>query len=154
MNYFAKNSVNKMRIPSVDEWGDIDADFDVKSAWKIFGGKKNEDLFQEYYRDVLSRVSELRFMPCGVFCYYILGFRDFLMGGVYKQFSDADVASSFLDLIEYRLKSDCQCIECPWKELFTTVEWVAEHQTLFDAPITIYGDFKEKAMKIRSLIPN
>lgn len=60
-------------------------------------------------------------------------------------------ASSFLGLIEHTLQWAPSTIEPVMDEILEAVDFVARNQARYEADIQIYGDFKERAQRIRSL---
>jgi len=93
-------------VPSKSEWGDCSGDFDRMAAYNSFFGKTNEQMQRDFFRDVLSRVMELRFMPRAPFRYYMLGFCHYVMSGRFPTFASGDAAAGFLGLIEEKLIED------------------------------------------------
>lgn len=137
-----------INIPTEKQWGDWKSDVDILSAHKIFFGKTNDEVQGDFYRCVIERADELRFMPDEVFQYYILGFRDFIMAGNFQLFDDADAASSFIKLIEYKLENSFSTISPLMTELMPSITYVCENQDKFGASVDTYGDFREKLKKI------
>ncbi|MEZ9369749.1 hypothetical protein AB4140_13100 [Shewanella sp. 10N.286.51.B2] len=139
-------------IPTEAQWEEWLGDIEVVSAHKTFFGKSNDEVQVDFYRCVLERADELRFMPDEPFQYYILGFRDFILAGNFQLFDAADAASSFLKLVEYRLSKKPDSIKPICDELIPTVNYVSKNQKMFDADVDIYGDFCELKIKIELLI--
>lgn len=151
MMRIAEMTVRNQRLPTREDWGD-GSDPDVRGAYKTYFGKTNDQLHEAYYRDVLSRVSELRFMPTVPFQYYMLGFRDFVVRGHFRQFSKPDVASSFLELIEDRIRRDPTSVCAIVDQLDSTIDYVAKNQSAYEADAEFYGSFEERAESIRELL--
>jgi hypothetical protein len=141
------------QIPTDEQWNVAALDIDAKSAYKVFFGKSNEDMQNSFYKCVIERVDELRFMPEIPFQYYILGFRDFITAGNFQMFEEADAASSFLKLIEFRLRNEPISIMPVIDELIPAVDYICSHQSSFDADVDIYGDFMKKKSDIHDLLP-
>jgi len=74
-----------MPVPTEAEWGEYQADLDQKYAHSLFAGHTNEEMQPHFYRNVIERTDELRWMPEVPFRYYMLGFRDFVMAGKFVQ---------------------------------------------------------------------
>lgn len=139
-------------IPSEEDWGDYQNDYDMQSAYKIFFGKTNEEVTDDFYRDVLSRVSELRFMPLKPFQYYMIGFKEFVEKGKFRQFTSADCVSSFLEIIEFKLETEKESILPIINELIPTVEYITTHQEKYGAEESIYGNFIDRKNDILRML--
>jgi hypothetical protein len=94
-----------MPVPTEAEWGDYQADLDQKYAHDLFAGHTNEEMQPHFYRNVIERSDELRWMPEVPFRCYMLGFRDFVMAGKFAHLEGSDAASCFLGLIEENSKA-------------------------------------------------
>ena len=62
-----------------------------------------------------------------------------------------DAASSFLNLVEQKLKTEIDSIAPIMKDLLPAIEFVAMNQERYDADRDIYGDFREQLARIKSL---
>ena len=145
--------MKKDQIPTEKDWAGYENDMDAAYAHKIFFGKSNDQVQDEFKRCVIERVSELRFMPKAPFQYYVLGLRDHVMN---RDFDDAwdkgsDAASCFLKLVLQKLKEQPAYILPVIQELMPAVEFVAKNQTIYEADPQIYGDFGEILNEIREL---
>lgn len=139
-------------IPTLDDWGDFESDLDTKAAYKVFFGKTNEEVQQDFYRCVLERADELRFMNGKIFQYYILGFRDFILSGDFQDFDDSDAASSYIKLIEFKLTNSPDDVLPIFSDIKQSLEYVASNQERFNASPDIYGDFTQKLINIKRTI--
>ena len=90
---------------------------------------------------MIEAACDLRWMPQRPFRYYMLGFRDFVLGGEFEEFSRSDAASCFLRLVLEKLETKPQDIRPIMLELLPAIRYVAENQSLFEAKRSIYGDF-------------
>ncbi len=143
-------------IPSEEDWGNYQDDLDQEYAHGIFAGRDLDQVMPAFARSSIDRAEELRFMPTIPFRYYIFSFCEFvtspevltLNGGM----DASDAASCFLDLIVYKLVHQKSDIEPIIDEVMPFVEQVALNQSLYDADIDIYGDFKEKLFLIQKLV--
>ena len=70
----------------------------------------------------------------------------------FQLFDDADAVSSFIKLIEYKLKHSRSMMTPLIAELMPSIIYICDNQTKFNASIDIYGDFKEKIKAIREII--
>ncbi len=140
-----------MPVPTEAEWGDYQADLDQKYAHDLFAGHTNEEMQPHFYRNVIERTDELRWMPEVPFRYYMLGFRDFVMAGKFSHLEGSDAASCFLSLIEEKLESHPGHILPIMPELLSAIRHVGQNQTSFDADENIYGKFQEKLEQIEAM---
>lgn len=140
-----------MPVPTEAEWGDYQADLDQKYAHDLFAGHTNEDMQPHFYRNVIERSDELRWMPEMPFRYYMLGFRDFVMAGKFAHVESSDAASCFLGLIEEKLENQPAHILPIMPELLPAIRHVGKNQTSFDADENIYGKFLEKLARIEAM---
>ena len=138
-------------IPTEDDWENYQDDLDAKYAHKIFFGKTNNEVQEDFKRSVIERASELSFMPIKPFQYYVLGFKQFIEIRDFNQFDDADAASCFIRLVESMLTKKRNFIKPVLNELMPTVRHIAENQSAYDADEQIYGSFKEIYQNIQKL---
>ena len=140
-----------MRVPTENDWGDYRTDLDTKYAHDLFAGRTNEEMQTYFRRNPIEKTGELRWMPPVPFRYYVLGFRDFVMARDFEFLSGSDAASCFLGLVLEKLENQPSDIIPVLPELLPALEYVAENQAQFDADRNIYGDFREKLARIRTL---
>jgi hypothetical protein len=140
-----------MGVPTEAEWGNYDANLDQKYAHDLFGGHTNEEMQAHFYRNVIERTDELRWMPILPFRYYMLGFRDFVMAGNFDHLQDSDAASCFLGLVEEKLERQPDFILPIIAELLPAIRHVGQNQPSFHAKEDIYGSFEEKLKRIEAL---
>ena len=142
-------------IPSEEDWGNYEDDEDQHDAHQSFSGRDLVEVFPVFARSAISGTENLRFMPTLPFQYYIFAFCEFLISEEVLTLNDgvnaADAASCFLGLIIYKLEHQRADIEPIFDELMPYIEYVVSNQSLFDADIDIYGDFKEKFSLIQKL---
>jgi hypothetical protein len=151
LNVAIDSAEKTMPVPTEEEWGDYQADVDQKYAHDLFAGHTNEEMQPHFYRNVIERTDELRWMPEVPFRYYMLGFRDFVLAGKFSDLWNSDAASCFLGLVEEKLKSHPGCILPIMPELPPAIRHVGQNQTSFDADEEVYGKFKEKLDQIEAL---
>ena len=104
-----------------------------------------------FQRNPIERTDELRWMPDVPFRYYMLGFRDFVMGKKFGFLNASDAASCFLGLVSEKLEKHPQHIVPIMPDLVAALEYVAHHQAAFEAKESIYGNFLEKLSRIKAL---
>lgn len=139
-------------VPSKAAWGELRADdLDVHAAYKDFFGKSNSEIQQAYTNCAIEMADSLRWMPPNPFRYYIKGFAQFILGGNFHEFDAADAASSFLRLIEDKLRKQPDSIAPAIDEVLSAVEYLANNQMTFGADPDIYGVFIEKRKVIEEL---
>lgn len=140
-----------MNVPTEAEWRDYQADLDQKYAHDLFAGHTNEEMQPHFFRNVIERTDELRWMREVPFRYYMLGFRDFVMAGKFAHLEGSDAANCFLGLVEEKLEKQPDYILPIMLELFPAIRHVGQNQTSFDADENIYGGFQEKVDRIEIL---
>jgi len=144
-----------MTIPTDTDWRTPTRDdLDAAYARRMFLGKSAKDTLPMFRENVLERVEDLRFMPPVPFRYYVLSFRTFVLSdaALEDELVSADAASCFLDLVESKLKEDPSSILPVIWDLLPAVESVATQQERYAAPVSIYGDFLERARRIKALL--
>ncbi len=148
----------KSDIPTEKEWGAYQDDLDQNYAHGIFAGRDLIQVIPSFARSSIERAEDLRFMPTIPFRYYIFAFCEFITSAevlILNGGMDAsDAASSFLNLVIYKLEHQKDDIAPVINEVMPFVERVAMNQNLYEADIDIYGDFKEKFFLIKKLAGN
>jgi hypothetical protein len=144
---------NALSVPTEEDWGDYKSDLDQEYAHRVFAGRTKQHMEPRFRNNPIESTDELRWMPDVPFRYYMLGFRDFMIG---KDFDgqESDAASCFLGLILEKLEKQPLTIAPIMKELLPTIEYVAQNQAQFDAEIEIYGNFLDKLARIKTLYAN
>jgi hypothetical protein len=138
-------------VPGPDDWAGYEADMDVTYAHRLMFGKTVAEVIEHFAgARSIERSSELLYMPRRAFQYYVLAFVDYLASDEARE--DSDGASTFLGLLLNREEKDPGSVAQIWESLAPTVEFVATHRTYFDADTNIYGDFPERAEKIREKV--
>lgn len=142
--------LRRMRIPDKSDWAGYEADLDVRHLHKLFFGKSYIEV-EGYFANgrAIERMDELLFAPRRVFQYYVHAFIGYLLSQEAK--GDSDAASPFLSLLEAREKRDPGSVAAIYSALSNALEFVASRQDYFDADPNIYGNFSERAMRIREL---
>lgn len=139
-------------IPTKEDWGDYWKDFDRKSAFNSFYGKSNSEMQALYFTHGNELMTEIRFMPPKPFQYYILGLKDFILADVFPEHEASDFTSYFLAMVELVVKTEPKMIEPVIHSLMPAIEYVANNQSKYQAPIDIYGDYLDKLSSIRSAL--
>ncbi len=135
------------RVPDKSAWHGYRNDFDVRDLHKRFFGKSHEQV-QEYFGEgsSISRMDELTFAPRPVFQYYVQSFARYVLSPAAA--GDSATASAFLSLLEARDGQDAGSVEEVYPLVAKCVDFIATHQEHFDAPVHIYGSFKERCASI------
>jgi hypothetical protein len=138
------------QIPDESAWFGYQDDLDVRYMHRLFFGKSIDEVL-EYFEGgrAIERCSELLFAPRSVFQYYIQAFVKFLMSE--NAAGESDAASPFLDLLASREKEDPGSVSAIFSSLASCIDYVASNQAFFEANEDIYGNFQEKAARIRAL---
>ena len=141
---------SKRKIPGSIEWSGYKDDLDVRHAHKLFFGKPISEV-QQYFGGTQSieRADELLFMPRQAFQYYVFAFANFVVSD--GAIGDPDSASPFLRLLVAREERDSGSVAQVYSELLPAIEYVASHQSTYDADRNIYGSFEELAEKLHTL---
>src|SRR5690348_11792737 len=137
-------------VPDESAWYGYGDDLDVKYLHGLFFGKSIAEV-QQYFGDgrSIERMGELLFAPRPVFRYYVHAFGTFVTSD--KAAGDSDSASCFLSLLEEREKQDPGSVREVFNSLATCIARVADNQAHYDAAVDIYGDFKERAARLRRM---
>jgi hypothetical protein len=138
-------------VPTETDWENYTEDLDANYAHNLFIGKTNEQMLAEYKDLVLARSEDIFWMPKIPFQYYVFGFRDFVISRDFGICESSDAASSFLNLIIYKLENQPDFILPVLSELLNDIEYISNNQILYEADEDIYGNFKEKFQKIQKL---
>lgn len=137
------------KVPTQKDWQGYEDDLDSKDAYETFFGKTNKEIQKEFKEREYMLAEPLLFMPLRPFRYYVMGFRDAVLDADFGSFAASDIASSFLRLIEAKLDSQPNHILPVMDDLLQAIDFVGKHQTDFDAPEHIYGNFQEIGERIR-----
>lgn len=139
-----------MRIPDGSAWRGYENDLDVKYLHRLFFGKSSAEVQEHFGRGrSIERMDELLYAPRLVFQYYVHAFASFVMSDKAK--GDPDSASSFLSLLEAREEREAGSVRQIYASLAHCIDFVANNQVHFKAGLEIYGDFEERAQRIRAL---
>lgn len=144
-----------MGAPSLSDWGNYQADFDVKSAFDNFYGLSFEEARRLCRSDPLSSFTDLRFMPIKPFQFYFLAYKDIFLTGALDEMSAASAAQCFLTLTEVKLDESPEYILPIWSEVVPALEFIALNQSAYKTTEHIYGNFQERIaglMKKKDLI--
>jgi hypothetical protein len=138
------------QIPGAEEWAGYEDDIDARHAFSTWSGKSLDDMQPHFsHGRSIERGDELLFMPRGAFQFYIFAFAQYLMSE--PAIGDADAASSFLGFLTAREQRDPGSVAQIFSRLEPTIDFVAASQARYDASHDIYGDFPEKAAKLKKL---
>lgn len=142
----------KIEVPTKEDWEEYYSDMDQRDAYKVFFGRTNKEVQDEYAKHITARTTDLKFMPKIPFCYYMIGFNDFVINGLFDKGDAPDVANCFITLVEDKLKNNPDHILPIMEKLLGTLEYIANHQGDYGASIRIYGDFREKLASIKASV--
>jgi hypothetical protein len=132
-------------IPGAEEWAGY-----ARHAHGLWSGKSLEDMQPHFLGGLaIERGSELLFMPRRAFQFYAFAFAQYVMSEA--AIGDSDGASSFLNYLSAREERDPGSVAQIYARLAPTIDFVGASQARFDASHDIYGDFAEKAEKLRKL---
>lgn len=143
-------------IPTEEDWGAYQSDLDSSYAHERFAGKSISEVLPYFKGAILGAVEDISHMPAIPFRYYVLAFKTFLLS---EELVDdrlinleaPDAASSFLRLVQAKLKDSCEIILPVMNELMPVAEYVALHQDLYRASEEIYGSFPDVLNEIKQL---
>ena len=128
-------------IPTEADWGNYEDDLDQEWAHRLYAGRSNEEVQVHFRNNPVEAASDLRFMPEVAFRYYMLGFRDHINAGEFKDLNASDAASCFIRLALQKLETQPRHIAPIMPALLLALEYVAKNQQAFDAVEDIYGSF-------------
>jgi hypothetical protein len=154
-----------MDIPTEKEWLDWPEDgqrpdeLDEAYAREQFAGKSFEEALAMFHsREVLMCSEDISYMPPIPFRYYILVFKAYVLELGKREIEERDVpdnpwgaASSFLILVETKLRAEINFIAPIMDDLLPAVEFVAMNQDKYFATRDIYGDFRDQLTRIKKL---
>ena len=125
--------------PTRDEWGDLDADLEVKDAYRLFGGKTVGEAKPLFVENPIERAAELHYAPAPVLNYYLFCFVEHLLSP--ESAGESDMASCFLRLVRHRAASRPEDLDPVWVRLRPALATIAQRQAFYDADNNIYGSF-------------
>ena len=154
-----------MDIPTEKDWLDWpeDAqrplDLDEEYARQQFEGKSFEEALQLFRsQDVLMRSEDVSYMPPVPFRYYIRVLKAYVLELGEREIKERDLlddpssaASSFLNLVERKLRPEINFIAPIMDDLLPAVEFIAMNQDKYFATPDIYGDFRDQLARIKAL---
>ena len=138
------------RIPDAQDWAGHELDMEANYAHGHMFGKSIEEVMYDFRYCAIERGIELRCMPRAAFQYYVFAFAK-ILNSAGEGVGQSDCASVFLHLLCDREKDDAGSVAQIYPDLRTTVEHVAGNQAYFDAPLDIYGDFRDLAAELKAL---
>ena len=136
-------------VPDEVSWYGYDGDRDVRHLHELFYGK-SLDAVQEYFGHGRSveRMVELLLVPLPVFQYYVHAFAQFVVSE--RAEADTDSANCFLSLLEDREGSDPDSVCSVIRSLNDHLNFIANNQAYFNAPIDVWGLFSERVARLRA----
>ena len=143
-------NIKRIQMPNKNDWSGYQGDLGVEYMRKKFFGKSWQEVIGEFGESrSIERADELLFCPRIVFQYYIQAFVQYIYCDRAK--GDSDSAKAFLNLLKYREKSDPGSVSNILDYLEPVIEYATSNQEFFEAPVDIYGDFRDLAKEIRVL---
>jgi hypothetical protein len=138
-------------IPSDKDWEQEPLDDDVAWLYRLISGKSHVEV-QEHFADgnFGERMGELLFAPRPVFQYYIQFAGMYLLSKHDDCDGNAESASAFLSHLVAREERDPGSVAAIYPQLEPCIEHVTNCQSVFEAPIEIFGDFSILAAQIRA----
>jgi hypothetical protein len=154
-----------MNVPTEEDWLDWPdtaqrpLDLDEAYARQQFAGKSFEEALQMFRtRDVLMCSEDVSYMPPIPFRYYMLVFKTYVLELGNREIAERDLvddpssaASSFLRVIEAKLRSEMNFIAPIMGDLLPVVEFIAMNQQQYFADPDIFGDFRQQFARINTL---
>jgi hypothetical protein len=144
-------------IPTEEDWINPNPshDLDEQSAKDEFFGKSIAQVLAGagFTRgNPICLVWDLRAISKIPFQYYIFAMRDFTLTAPVTRPEEASTAAScFINLIRNKLTETPDFILPIYSDLQPALEYIASNQSLFDADLDIYGDFKGIYAEIAAL---
>lgn len=133
------------QVPTDKDWGDLAGDFDAQDAYKKFHGRSKQEAKEMFAKDILSCAQDVRFMPSVPFIYYLQGFCEFVLDGVYGDSPAWAVADSFISVLTSKAKTNPELLVFNLDQISNALTFLVKNQTVFNANEDIYGDFNERA---------
>jgi hypothetical protein len=139
-----------VQVPSKEDWGDVDGDFDAEDAFRNFYGRNNADTQKFFSNNVLMRAQDIRFMPRLPFAYYIGGFSDYVRA--HPKTDCTHVADAFIGVVEERLSSDPQAVKLAAETILSGLNYIVENAQGFEDETDVYGDLQKKAACVQRAV--
>jgi hypothetical protein len=112
---------------------------DIEFGFREFGGKTLERRLLLSSRRIRSNALRASVPPSVVFNYYIFAFAAAATDA--NSQGQADLASSFLKLVQARALDQPETLAVVWPELLPAVVIVSERQSFYGAEPGVYGSF-------------
>ena len=138
--------MNKIDVPTEDDWRSEPWCLDAEYAYGIFNGKTYLESLKLFEEHALGRQEDVMFMPNACFPFYFNVFMDYLMSE--KSRDDPDAASCFLSLVVFKVPELKKLERWLIDKTLGVVAFIGENQEFFDADLDIYGSFKRKADEV------
>jgi hypothetical protein len=135
-----------MLPPDEDDWLSEPWGPDTRWAYKTFGGKSRDEAVRLFEENFLHHREAIVHMPGRVFGYYLGAYIDFLTSDAAR--GDADVASCFIDDIDFLAQSHPDRIGALWPDIAPVLRMLAERQDDFGADWAIYGSFRARIREL------
>lgn len=132
------------RVPTEADWRSEPWDLDIPYAYRHFAGKTFEEAVALFRQNAICYQEDVMFMPRACLAYYAGAYVAYLLSEESK--GDSDGASCFFGLAEVRaddIRADRQLA----RDFERCLKHLAERQAFYDADVSIYGDFTDRARK-------
>lgn len=133
------------RVPTEADWRSEPWDLDIPHAYKHFAGRTFEQAVGLFKEHALYYQEDVMFMPRACFPFYARAYMAYLMSVDSR--GDADGASCFFGLAKCRAQ-DINKDEALVHAFIDCLEHLAQRQEFYDADVSIYGSFAERARQI------
>ncbi|MCW5824871.1 MAG: hypothetical protein KIT34_18890 [Cyanobacteria bacterium TGS_CYA1] len=148
-------SIKKI-VPTEKDWGNYLENLDIKWAFEKFGNRTLFDSLKYCKENPVSAFECFIHMPPIPFQYYIFAYpliltsNDYLKGKLSGNMA-SDIASCFINIVILKLKESPTEILPVMENLFPALKIVALNQELYEADVSIYGEFSKQLNEIEKL---
>lgn len=114
---------DKLSIPpSIELWGEVEADQDLMSVKEIFLGRTNVEIAPLLAKAYIVHCMDLAIMPDAVFDYYSLGFANFILNEVQDDERFGVFFGALLDSMFAKGRNSPQFIRDFWRKFNPMLE--------------------------------
>lgn len=129
-------------IPTEADWRSEPWDLESPYAYEHFAGKSFSEAVELFKRNALLHQEDVMFMPRACFPFYARAYMAYLMSDDSR--NDSDGASCFFGIAEERV-DDIRADDALVSSFVHCLEHLAQHQDYYDATVSIYGSFADRA---------
>lgn len=139
-------------IPSELDWAGYENDVDASWAHSLFFGKSAEDVIEQFQANAVDSAENIHRMPKAPFEYYLMAFAKYVLSiDASRTYDAADAASCLLNYVLLNIKQNPSKLNDIYLDLMPIVDVISKSQEKYDAPESIYGDFKNIRDEIANL---